>query len=121
MCTKRYKLFATCYDKRGRILSYGENSYSKSHPMMKYLAERVGVSEAKIYLHAEVQALLRAGDKQVHKLLVQRFDEQGKPALAKPCKICQEALKMHGCSILEYTTPIIEGNTRGYVKVALKS
>jgi deoxycytidylate deaminase len=103
MSEKRFKLFATCYDKRGRILSYGENSYSKSHPMMKQLSlELLGHSE-RIYLHAEVQALLRAGDKKVHRLVVQRFDSEGKPALAKPCPICRKALELYGVKELCYT------------------
>lgn len=104
MSTKRYKLFATCYDKRGRILSYGENSYKKSHPLMRQLSIEAHGHPEKIYLHAELQAILRAGDRKIHKLVVQRFDDSGKPAMAKPCPICQKALKLYGVNIVCYTT-----------------
>lgn len=103
MSEKRFKLFATCYDKRGKILSYGENSYSKTHPMMKQLSEEVHGSAIKIHLHAEVQALLRCGDRKPHKLVVQRFDSEGNPAMAKPCPICQKALQLYGVKELCYT------------------
>jgi tRNA(Arg) A34 adenosine deaminase TadA len=70
---------------------------------MKQLSlELLGHSE-RIYLHAEVQALLRAGDKKVHRLVVQRFDSEGKPALAKPCPICRKALELYGVKELCYT------------------
>lgn len=103
MSIKRYKLFATCYDKRGRILSYGENSYSKTHPLMAELSKEMHGHPEKMYLHAEVQALLRCGDRKPYKLVVQRFDSEGKPAMAKPCLICQKALQLYGVKELCYT------------------
>ena len=70
---------------------------------MKQLAVKLGLPQEMIYQHAEVAALLRAGDKKVHRILVQRFDSQGNPKLAKPCLICQEAIKLWGVQVLEYT------------------
>ena len=110
MSYKQSKLFAVCYDKRNRILSAGENDYTKSHPLMATLARQVNEHPEKIYLHAEVQALLRAGDKPVHRLTVQRFNANGEPALAKPCKVCQRALELYGVKVLEYSTN--EGKTK---------
>lgn len=104
MAYKKFSLFATCYDKRNRIISAGENNYKKSHPLMKQLALQLGEHPEKIYLHAEVQALLRAGDTEVYRLLVQRFNAEGRPALAKPCRICQKALQMYGVKVVEYST-----------------
>lgn len=103
MCVKRYEIFATCYDRQGRVISVGTNSYKKSHPLMKELAIKTLRNPHKVYLHAEVQALLRCGDKQVHRIVVQRFTAEGKPALAKPCPICQEAIRMFGVKELWYT------------------
>ena len=70
---------------------------------MKQLAVKIGLTDKKIYQHAEVAALLRAGDKKVHRITVQRFDSQGNPKLANPCLICQEAIKLYGVQVLEYT------------------
>lgn len=104
MSIKRYSLFATCYDKRGKVLSYGENSYTKTHPLMQNLSIKAHGHPEKIYLHAEVQALLRCGDKKPYRLLVQRFDSEGKMATAKPCPICQKALRLYGVKELWYTS-----------------
>jgi tRNA(Arg) A34 adenosine deaminase TadA len=57
----------------------------------------------KTFLHAEISALLRAGDKKVHKIRVERFDANGEPANAEPCPICKEAIRLWGVSYTEYT------------------
>ena len=102
---KHHKLLATCYDKRGKVLSVGENNYNKSHPLQAYFARKVG-HQHKIYLHAEIAAILKARDKQIYRIHVERYDSQGKPMLAMPCPICQEAIKAHGISIVSYTTGV---------------
>lgn len=70
---------------------------------MLYLTNKVGLSQEKVFLHAEVLALLRAGDRPVHKIYVERYHKNGKPACAKPCPICQEAIRMWGVKVIEYT------------------
>lgn len=109
MSAKRYIILAKAYDKKGNLLSVGENSYRKSNPVMKYFAEQAGLP-AKIYLHSEVQALLRCKDKKVHKLTVERYTADGNPANAKPCPVCQLAIKAWGVSFVEYTT------AKGWIK-----
>lgn len=94
---------ARCYDKHGKLLSVGFNSYTKSHPLMKYFAERVGHSEHKIYLHAEVDAILRARGKPIYRIIIERFNGKGFPMLAKPCPICQLAIAAFGIKIVEHT------------------
>lgn len=101
--TKRHFILAKCYDKRGLLLSVGFNSYTKSHPMMKQLAKEVGHAPEKIYLHAEVSALLRAKDKPVHRITVERYDARGLPASARPCPICRRAIEIFGVKIVEHT------------------
>lgn len=100
---RRYIILAKCYDRKGRMLSVGTNSYKKSHTLMKHFAELAG-EDPKIYLHSEVQALLRAKDKQVHRITVERYDASGNPALAKPCKVCQKAIQAYGVKFVEYTS-----------------
>lgn len=100
---KKYLILAKTYDKRGRILGVGTNSYSKTHTLQSYYAKKVGL-DVKEYLHSEIQALIRTGDKQVYRLTVERYNADGSPALAKPCPICTEAIHAYGVSVVEYTT-----------------
>ena len=104
MSRKRYEIVSTCFDKKGRVLSTGVNEYSRSHTLMKHFAEKAGESSHKIWKHSELSAVLKAGDKQVHSILVQRFDAEGKPSLAKPCPTCQVMLKAFGVKVIRYTT-----------------
>jgi tRNA(Arg) A34 adenosine deaminase TadA len=101
---RQFKLKATIYDKKGRILSTGENSYQKTHPVQKQLAEEAGRPDA-IFLHAEIQALVRLKDKasQAHKIFIERYTATGIPVPAKPCEICTLGLEKAGIEIVEYT------------------
>jgi deoxycytidylate deaminase len=89
---KQYSITAIIYDKRGNILSVGKNSYVKTHPLQAQYAERAG-EPYKVFLHAEIDAIikLRASAK-AHRMVIFRYLEDGSPASAKPCKICQQAL-----------------------------
>ena len=70
---------------------------------MKQLAKEVGHSLDKIYLHAEISAILRARDKPIHRIVIERYDARGYPALAAPCPIRQRAIKMFGITVVEHT------------------
>lgn len=97
----RYRVSAIILDKRGRILSTGTNSYSKTHPKQKEYSEKNG-NEHRIYLHAEIEALIRCKT-QGYKIYICRIDHEGNTLLAKPCEICEMAIKEHGIKIVEYT------------------
>lgn len=100
----KFILVATAFDRKKKIIGQGVNDYRKSHPLSKLYAEKAGESSDKIYKHAEWSALLAAGNKSVHSMLIQRFTKQGEPALAKPCKTCQVMLKDFGVKYVEYTS-----------------
>jgi deoxycytidylate deaminase len=102
---KRFELIATAFDSKRKVIGSGVNDYKKSHPLMKIYAVKAKESPLKIKKHAELSALLAAGNKQIHSLFVQRFDANGNPALAKPCLTCQCMLKDFGVKFVEYTTP----------------
>ena len=104
MGKKRYHLTATAFDRKGRIIGFGTNDYKRSHPLMKYHAVLAGESESKIYRHAELAALLDAGQHEVHSVFVQRLDAAGNEANAKPCKTCQSILKSFGVKVASFTT-----------------
>ena len=98
-------LKAVIYDKKGRVLSIGENNYIKSHPYQAKLAKAVGGEyEHKIYLHAEVAAILKCKDlSKAHRIVVTRVGKTGDLLLAAPCKICQSAIKAAGIKLIEHT------------------
>lgn len=98
---KRYEITALAYDKRGRLLSVGKNSYVKTHPLQRKYGMLVGRPKA-IYMHAELDALLKARGP-VHKLVVMRYDTDGKPAPAAPCATCQRAIADFGVKEVEHS------------------
>ena len=98
----RFFIVAKCYDKRGRLLSVGFNSYTKSHPLQKHFAERVGHSH-KVYLHAEIAAILRAKDQPIYRITVERYDKKGLPVNAEPCPICKAAIEAFNIQVVEHT------------------
>jgi tRNA(Arg) A34 adenosine deaminase TadA len=99
----RFDITAIIYDKRGRVLSIGKNSYVKTHPLQHFHSHKVGLPQ-KQFLHAEIHAIARCKrlDK-AHRIVVTRFDKNGKEALAKPCPVCQSAIKAAGIEIVEHT------------------
>jgi deoxycytidylate deaminase len=100
---QRHNITAILYDRRGRILAIGKNNYLKTHPLQAKSAQAVGEGY-KIFLHAEIDALVKAKSwDKAHKLVITRFTKDGKPALAKPCKICQHAIKLAGIKLVEHT------------------
>jgi deoxycytidylate deaminase len=99
--SRRYEVVAYAYNKKGRLLSVGKNSYTKTHPLQAKFAKIAG-KEAAIYLHAELDALIKATE-QVHTLIVERSDKDGKPANSRPCPSCQEAIKHFKVQEVFYT------------------
>lgn len=98
---KQQTITATIFDKKGRILSVGKNSYTKTHPRQAHLAAKCG-HHHKVYLHAEIAALVKCKG-QPHKILIERYNRRGEPLLAKPCEICQMAIKEAGINFIEFT------------------
>jgi tRNA(Arg) A34 adenosine deaminase TadA len=104
MSKVKQHLKATIFDKKGKVLSVGENSYRKSHPKQAEFAKIAGREEA-IYLHAEIAAIIKLKEKanDAYKIFIERYNKDGEPLLAKPCEICQIALEMAGIEVVDYT------------------
>lgn len=98
----KHSLTARCYDRKGNLLSTAVNSYRKTHPLQAYFANRVG-HPAKIYLHAEIHAIIKAGDRQIHRIEIERRGKSGNQLLAKPCAICMEAIHAYGIKEISFT------------------
>ena len=95
----------TCivYDKKGNVLSVGRNSYVKTHPLQAQAAKAVGM-EKRIYLHAEIHALVQIEDwKRAFRIEVLRFGSDGKPLNAKPCPICAYVIAKTGIKEVIHT------------------
>lgn len=103
MSKARFNITAIIYDKRGKVLSVGKNSYIKTHPLQALHACRVGLPD-KVFLHAEIHAITKCKNlHKAHKILVTRYDSKGKPKSAKPCAICMSAIKAAGIKFIEHT------------------
>ena len=85
-------LTAIIYDRKGRVLSIGQNSYIKTHPLQAHHARKVG-SEHRIYLHAEIAAIVRCPNiSRAWRMQIIRTGRNGQPANAAPCEVCVSAL-----------------------------
>lgn len=102
MPQKRHEIVATTYDKRGRVISVAKNSYSKTHTLQAQYAIKAGV-DYRIYLHAEILAIIRARNKTIHKIKIERYDADGNPRLARPCPVCELAIQEANIKLIEYT------------------
>ena len=105
---KKFVIKATAFDKKGVVLAVAFNNYFKSSPYQKSLSLRAGLSEMRTQVHAEVLCLVRAKrlhpNKRVHTLLIERYDSEGKPRLAKPCASCELAIRDSKVQIVLYTS-----------------
>ena len=97
----KHQITATVYDKKGRILSVGRNSYTKTHPYQAEMAKAVGQPE-KQFLHAEIDALIKCRG-EPYKIKVERVNKRGQFKLAKPCPVCELAIKKAGVRFVEYS------------------
>ena len=86
----KQKMAAVIVDKRGRVLSYGVNSYVSTHPIQAKFGRLTGNPEA-IWLHAEVSALVKLRHKP-HTMYVARVTKDMRPAMSKPCPACSAAI-----------------------------
>lgn len=99
----KHILTAVVYDKRGRPLSIGQNSYTRTHPRQAAIAAKVGLPEKK-FVHAEFSAITKCRDlKKAHKIVITRYNKQGEPVNAKPCPVCMELIRISGIKEIEHT------------------
>lgn len=87
---EQYHLGAIILDRRGNILSTGFNSSQKTHP--KQLLYNKYKNNARIYLHAEIDALVKCKAKP-YVMIIARINRKGELRIAKPCDGCIEAIR----------------------------
>lgn len=94
---------AFVYDKKGRLLAAAQNNYHKTHPLQAKHAAAVGEPE-KIYLHAEIAALIKCDWKLAHRIVVTRYHRQtGEEINAAPCPICRDLIKQTNIKVIAHT------------------
>lgn len=99
----KHTLTAIVYDKRGRPLSIGQNSYTRTHPRQAAIAAKVGLPEKK-FMHAEFAAITKCRDlKKAHKIVIMRYNKQGEPVNAKPCPVCMSLIREVNIKVIEWT------------------
>lgn len=76
---------------KGAIIAVGVNNYTKSHPKQAKHAKATNHPE-KIFLHAEIDCLTKAA-KPIDTMIILRVNKVGNFVNAKPCPVCQDALK----------------------------
>lgn len=99
---QRQSITAYAFDKKGRLLSVGHNSYTKTHPLQLWYAKRCGLDN-KMFLHAEMAALIKTRGRKVHKLVIVRVGRDKSLLNAKPCPVCQLAIKEFGVKVVEHS------------------
>jgi deoxycytidylate deaminase len=103
MC-KDFNITAIIYDKRGRVLSIGKNSYIKTHPLQNKYCKEAKLDYHKVFLHAEVAAIVRCRHiEKAYKIVITRFNKKGVPVNCKPCAACQLAIAYAGIKVIEHT------------------
>ena len=103
MSDTRQNITAFIYDRRGRVLSVGKNSYVKTHPLQAKYAMKAGLPD-KLFLHAEIAAIVKCRDlERAYRIEVVRVGKNGDLLLAKPCPVCQSAIEASGIKIIEHT------------------
>lgn len=79
--------------RKNKVIATAANHDCKSHPLQAKWAERVGLNE-KIYLHAEMSAMIKARE-EADKIVVVRLGGHSGDELrqARPCPICEAYLR----------------------------
>lgn len=99
----RKKVGAVLFNSKKRVITTAVNNDDKSHPRQAWWAERVGLKE-KIYLHAEMAALIKAREDADTIVVVRLGGHDGKSLRnAKPCPICEPALRYAGIKHVYYS------------------
>jgi len=106
MSKTRYVIHSTCFDKRGRVVSSATNSYVDSVALMRYYAVKSG-NPHKVFNHSEIAAIDKAlkARKDIHRLVIIRYDSQGRLKDSKPCPVCSYAIEDIGIKEVYYSTP----------------
>jgi deoxycytidylate deaminase len=98
---KKYWVIAASLDHHNNIISIGENSYQKTHPMQSRLSIKAG-NRNREYLHAEIASLVK-NRILAESIMVVRMTCSGLIRMARPCNICNLALREAGIKYIYFS------------------
>jgi deoxycytidylate deaminase len=98
---KKYWVIAASLDHHNNIISIGENSYQKTHPMQSRLSHKCGIRNRE-YLHAEIASLVK-NRILAESIIVVRMTCSGLVRMARPCNICNLALREAGIKYIYFS------------------
>lgn len=98
----RQIITATVIDYNNKIICTKTNNYLKTHPLQAKFANLANKPK-NIFLHAEIAAIIGAKNKKIKSIIISRFNKQGQPILAKPCSICELAIKFYQIKHIYHT------------------
>lgn len=96
-----HKIGAIIVDGKYNVISTGYNK-RKTHPKQYYYAKSYDVN--KVFLHAEIDALIKNRKQKPHAIVVARKKKNGDNGIAAPCPICRAAIIEAGIREIIYTT-----------------
>ena len=99
--TRKYFVICAALDHHNNIVSIGQNSYQKTHPMQGRLAAKCG-NASREYLHAEIASLVKSR-RDIETVMVVRMTCKGLIRMARPCNICALALREAKVRFVVYT------------------
>jgi len=97
-----YTMISATLNNHNDIISIGRNSYTKTHPLQSKYCLKVGSMRNREYLHAEIAALVKTRKDPIS-IIVIRMTRNGNIRMARPCNICQLAIKEAGIRYIYYS------------------
>jgi tRNA(Arg) A34 adenosine deaminase TadA len=94
-----YKVGCILLDRKGNIVSRGYN-IGRTHPLQAAYARKVN-EHHKIYLHAEIHALVKCRVDPYHAVVI-RIGKLGVVRGSRPCPICTYGLRVAGVKRITY-------------------
>ena len=91
-----------CIIKKHSVISTGCNKV-KTHPMQEKYNKELPFNKKRHYLHAEIDALIKATDTENATMYVSRRGRDNIYRLSKPCPACMKMIQDSGIKRIVYT------------------
>jgi len=109
----KFKFGAVISTKRNKIISTGQNSFSRTHPLQARYGKK-HIHEDACFVHAELASIIKARGKG-HTLWVARVKLTDEIGLAKPCPSCMAVIQNE--TELKKIVYTINNNEHGVIEV----
>lgn len=96
----QHKLSALLLDSKGRIVNYGINHLTKTHPKFHRINKLKTLHAEAALLYSTPLTTKRLGK---HSIFIFRSHKDGTLANARPCEDCMKVIKQYGIKSIVYT------------------